>query len=44
MGVTSERGREFVKRPALCKVGTFGGVDSCRTRKCGNGGPKKGQY
>jgi hypothetical protein len=39
MGVAFERGREFVKSLALYKVGTFGGVDSGRTRKCGNGGP-----
>ncbi len=38
------RGKGYVKRLFLCKVGAFGGVDSCRTKKCGNGGPKGGQY
>jgi hypothetical protein len=30
--------KEYVKRLFLCKVRAFGGVDSCRVRKCGNGG------
>jgi hypothetical protein len=33
-----------VKRLFLFKVGGFGGVDSCRARKCGNGGSKGGGY
>jgi hypothetical protein len=31
-----------VKRLVLCRVGAFGGVDSCRVRKCGNAQPKGG--
>jgi hypothetical protein len=38
-GDASDKGRGNVKRLVLCKVQAFGGVDSCKVRKCGNEGP-----
>ncbi len=39
-----KKGKDYVKRFFLRKVGAFGGVDSCKVRICGNGGSKGGQY
>jgi hypothetical protein len=38
------KGKGYVKKLLLCKLGAFGVVDSCKVRKCGNRGPKGGQY